>query len=196
MSGESLVGVRHSVNLLLDEDLVEGVKVDLLGGAVLEGHARASAHDGAWHADVVEGGVVHGLEGARAGTLLRGVRLCSLRLDGAVGNHEHGPLELSFHVVDDLGGDLLVEGEGAVGDLDENVLGGGAVSLLVLNHLDGVDEHELEGGSELTIGGGLEGGENLGGLFFEVSRLHTLLLLKFAAVEHRVLLENERKFTI
>ena len=164
------VSVGHSLNLLLNEHLVQRVKEDLLGDAGGLAHAGAAADDAGGDNDVVEGGGVHGLEGAAAGALLAGVLDLSLGVNGSVDDDDDGVLELLLEVVNDRAGDLLEELEGAEGNLDKDVLLLGAISGLV-----GLLGHRVdEDGAELTLDllvGGLKSGERLGGFLLELGSL-------------------------
>ena len=164
------VSVGHSLDLLLNEHLVQRVKEDLLSDAGGLAHAGAAADDAGGDNDVVEGGGVHGLKGTAAGALLAGVRDLSLGVNGSVDDDDDGVLELLLEVVNDRAGDLLEELEGAEGNLDKDVLLLGAISGLV-----GLLGHRVdEDGAELTLDllvGGLESGERLGGFLLELGSL-------------------------
>ena len=101
MSRQLGVSVGHSLDLLLNEHLVQRVKEDLLGDASGLAHAGAAADDAGGDNDVVEGGGVHGLEGTAAGALLAGVRDLSLRVNGSVDDDDDRVLELLLEVVND-----------------------------------------------------------------------------------------------
>ena len=182
MSGELLVGVGHGVELLLNDSLVQRVQVDGLGVARDSADALASANDAGGDNDVVEGGLVHGLEGTGAGTLLAGVSDLSLGVNGSVDDDDDGPSELLLEVVDHVGADLLVELERSVGDLDQVVLVLAAVSGVVLDLLNRVDVHHAQVLLDVLVGL-LEGDEGLGGLLLDLSGV-SLLLLELGAVEH------------
>ena len=164
------VSVGHSFDLLLNEHLVQRVKEDLLSDTSGLAHAGAAADDAGGDNDVVEGGGVHGLEGAGARALLAGVRDLSLGVNGSVDDDDDGPLELLLEVVDDLAGDLLEELERAEGDPDEDVLLGRAISGLVslLSHSIDVDRAEV---ALNVLVGLLKSGERLGGVLLELAGL-------------------------
>ena len=105
--------------------------------------------------------------------------------DGAVGNHNDGPLELSLEVIDDVLADLAEGLEGSVGDSDEDVLAHGAVSLLVFNLLGGGNVDESEVGLEVSVGL-LEVLKGLGELLLEFGSLGVGLLHELGSVEHLV----------
>ena len=122
---------------------------------------------------------MHGLQSAASGALLTRVSDLSLGVNGPVDDNNDGPLELLLEAVDHLAGDLLVELKGAVRDLDEDVLGHGAVVSLELALLDRVDEHHAQVLLDLFVGL-LKSSEGLGGV-----------LLKFCWVD---LLSGEVKY--
>ena len=173
MSGELGVSVSNHVDLVLNLSLVKRVEEDLLGEASLAGDAGTTAHNAGGHNNVVKDGGVHGLEGAGARALLAGVSDLSLGVNGSVDDNDDVLSELLLEVVDDLSGDLLVELEGSVGDLDKDVLGGAAVIGLELNLLNGVDVHHAQVFLDLFVAL-LESGEGLGGLFLELGGLDLL----------------------
>lgn len=137
-------GVGDDVELVLNLSLVERVELDGLGEASGLGDTGAAANNGGGHNDVVKEGGVHGLEGAGARALLAGVSDLSLGVNSSVDDDDDVLSELLLEVVDELSGDALVELEGSEGDLDQDVLGGGAVGGLELNLFDGVDVHHAQ----------------------------------------------------
>ena len=173
VGGELLVSVGHGLDLVLNVGSVQRVQVDGLSDTSLLGDALTTADDGGWLHNVVKDSLVHSLEGAGAGALLRWVLDLSLRVNSSVDNDDDGPAELALEVVDHLGGDLAVEVERSVGDLDEDVLALDTTVGLVLALLDGVEEDHAEVLLHLSVGL-LESGKSLGGLLLELSGLHLL----------------------
>jgi len=185
VSGESLVSVGEGLKTVGHDLSVEGVKEDLLLALSVNGDADlAAGHEGGGH-DIVKDGVVDSLEGTGAGSLLGSVGDGSGGDDGAVGNHNDGPLELSLEVIDDVLADLAEGLEGSVGDSDEDVLAHGAVSLLVFNLLGGGNVDESEVGLEVSVGL-LEVLKGLGELLLEFGSLGVGLLHELGSVEHLV----------
>ena len=72
-------------------------------------------------------------------SLMEGI-LTPLGDDGAGGNDDDGPVELSFEVLDELVADFAESGKRAEGNADEEGLALGSVGLLVFNQISAVDE--------------------------------------------------------
>jgi len=170
VGGQLLVGMGDGVEFVLNLSLVQRVKIDGLGEAGGLANTRATANDAGWHDDVVEDSGVHGSEGARSGALLAGVGDLLGGVNRSVDNNNDGPLELVLEVVDHLLVGLLEELERSVGDLDQDVLGGGTLVVLELNFLDGVDVDHAQVLLDVLVGL-LESGEGLSGLFLELGGL-------------------------
>jgi len=86
------------------------------------------------------------------------------------------------------GSDLLVGAVGSVRDSDEEVLGGGAVNLLVVNSVDAVDEDDLQVCLEVFVVE-FELVEGLSDFLFEVSGLSSVALdYLISSIEHLCLL--------
>ena len=173
MGGHLLVGVGHSVKLVLNEHLVQRVEEDLLGEASGFALTSATTNNLGGSADILEDGLVHSLEGARSGALLARVSDLSLGVNGSVDDDDDGPLELLLEVFDDGAGDLLEELERSEGDLDEDVLLGAAISRLVRLFGHGVDENNAELSLDVLVGL-LKGGKALGGVLLELGGLDLL----------------------
>ena len=94
--------------------------------------------------------------------------LTSLGLDSSVGNHDDGPFELVFEVLNHLGSNLFEVGEGPVWNSNQDVLGGLLVGLLEFNFLGRVEVDELQVLLKV-LAAGLEGLERLCDLFLEFS---------------------------
>jgi hypothetical protein len=73
VGGELGVNVGKGLEAALHVFTVKGVKVDLLDVAAFDGDAGLATGDGGGGDNVVEDGVVDGLEGAGTGSLLAGV---------------------------------------------------------------------------------------------------------------------------
>ena len=101
------------------------------------------------------------------------VALTILRNDGPVGNDDDGPLELVFEVLNHPSTDLSEGSQGSEGNSDEDVLGSGAVSELVLDLL-GVREHKLLDVGEVLGLALLVGNEALGNNFLQLGVLLVL----------------------
>ena len=168
MSGQLLVCVGHGGKFLLNKVSVKWVQIDNLREAGLLRDASTSANNAGWHDDIVEDSLVDSLESAASGALLTGVRDLSLGVNGPVGDHNDGPLELLLEVLNHLALDLLVELERAVRDLDQDVLLLAAVVVLVDDFLDGVDVHHAQVLLDVLVRV-LEGSESLGGVLFHLS---------------------------
>ena len=110
--------------------------------------------------------------------------LTSWRDDGSVGDNQDWLLVFALEVLNNLASDLLESTEGSVWDLDEEVLGGGAISLSVLHGLDAVDENDSEvSGLNLVFGFKLSKG--LGDFFLKIGWLLSGLLDYFiSSIEH------------
>ena len=171
MGGQLGVSVGHGLKLLLDELFVKWVKVDSLSETGHLGDTGASANNAGWHDDVVEDSLVNSLESAASGALLAGVANLSLGVDGPVDDDNDRPLELVLQVIDHLTLDFLVELEGAVGDLDQDVLALAAIVLLEGDLLDGVDEHHAQVPLDVLVRV-LEGSQRLGGVLLQLGWLN------------------------
>lgn len=93
--------------------------------------------------------------------------------DGAVGNDDARLVEVILEQLLHQDSGLSESAERSVGDAHEEVLGLGAVTLLVVNELSRVEEDDLQ---VLLLGSGGLGGERvkgLGDLLLELGGLHT-----------------------
>lgn len=185
VGGKLLVGVSHNFELLLNSGSVEWVKEDALGGLSGGSNSGGAADDGGWHNNVVEELSVDSLEGSRSWSLLGGVSVSSLGLDGSLGSNNDLLGEFLLEVLNNLSADLLEVGEGSEWDLDNDVLLDGTGGVLELNLLGRRDEDVTEVSGKLSLAARLLGAEDLGGHLLELGWLSVALDLKLRLVEHR-----------
>ena len=135
VSSELGVGVDHGIELIANKVLVEGVKVDNLRAASGLADLLASCNDPGWQATILKDSLVHGLQCAISGALLRGMLLLSLGFNRSVDNDDYGLFKFVFEMLNDFRGDLAVE----VRDSDKEVLSRVVYGTLIHNLLYGVD---------------------------------------------------------
>ena len=92
--------------------------------------------------------------------------LTSLGLDSSVGNHDNGPLELVFEVLNHLWSNLAEVSEGSEWDSNQDVLGGLSIILLKFDFLGRVEVDKLQVLLEV-LAASLESDESLSDLFLE-----------------------------
>jgi len=121
---------------------------------------------------------------AKRQKLLRIIALTRGRDDGSVGNNQDGLLVLLLKVLLNEGADLSVGAVGSVGDSNQEVLGSGAIGLLVVNSLDAVNKDDLQMCLDSLVVE-LQLVERFGNLFLEISWLGSVLLDYFvSSIEH------------
>ena len=125
---------------------------------------------------------MHSGEGSGAGSHLARVRLGYKNQketlltrggdDGAVGNNDAGLAEVGLELLLHDNADLSEGAMRSVGDSHQEVLGLGAVALLVVDELSRVEEDDLQ--VLLLVGGGLGGQrvKGLGDLLLKLGGLH------------------------
>ena len=73
VSGKLLVGVGHSLNLILHSVLVHWVEEDTLGGALGKGDSGLASSNSGWNNNVIEESLLDSLESSGSWSLLGGV---------------------------------------------------------------------------------------------------------------------------
>lgn len=184
MGSQLVVAVDDGIELVLHLLNVQGIQQNDLLSSAIGLDSEGSLSDVRWENHIVQNLLVHVSQVSGTRSHLGWVALGTWSNDGSVGNNNNWLASVSLKSILNDSTSLLEGAVRSVGNSNQKVLVSGAVSLLVVNHLGGVQEDDLK----VLVEGSMLGRkrvEDLGNFLLELGWLFTLRLDDFVSfMEH------------